>query len=76
MLSWFLSSSGLKALNELVSLAVLLEKNTAVSTRSSQGNQPEVSHPWEHGQPCPQSSFVCCLFLIVKVITVLEIFKI
>ena len=53
MLSWFLSSSGLKALNVLVSLAVLLEKNTALSTTSSQGNQLEVSHPWEQCQPRP-----------------------
>lgn len=50
MLSWLLSSSGLKALNELVSLAVL-DRNTAVSTRSNQGKQPEANHYGEHGQP-------------------------
>lgn len=50
MLSWLLSSSGLKALNELVSLAVL-DRNTVMSTRSNRGKQPKANHSGERGQP-------------------------
>lgn len=67
MPSWLLSSSELNALNEFVLLAVLLEKDPAASTKSSQGNQPEVGDSWEHGRPDLGSSFVHSLLLIIKV---------
>lgn len=75
MISWLLSSLGLKALNELVSLAVL-ERNIAVSTGSTRVTRQRSIAFGDHCQPDPWSSSVCFLFLVIKITCVLENLKI